>query len=113
MVSKKTVHETEFKDNLKDGKGMAILKNLLPIKPINVTLFSEVDLDAGCSIGRHSHEDESKIYYILEGSGVYDDNGKEVRVEKGDVTVCHSGESHALENDGGETLKILAIIVME
>ncbi len=113
MVSKKSEHETHFRDNLQGGEGMLILKNLLKVKPVNVTMFSEVTLPPNTSIGEHLHENESEIYYILEGQGLYSDNGKKIPVDSGDVTVCNSGNSHALFNNGTSNLKLLAIIVIE
>lgn len=40
-----------------------------------VKLFARVTLEPGCSLGYHEHHGNSETYYILTGSGRYNDNG--------------------------------------
>lgn len=74
-------------------------------------LFNIGVLKPGCAVGNHAHHGEIEIYYILEGEGMYDDNGVEAPVAAGDVTVCNDGESHALVNTGTGDLKMVALIL--
>ena len=74
-------------------------------------LFNIGTLKPGCAVGNHKHSGEMEIYYILEGEGLYNDNGVESTVKAGDVTVCNDGESHGLLNTGSTDLKMVALIL--
>ena len=74
-------------------------------------LFNIGTLKPGCAVGNHKHNGEIEIYYILEGEGLYNDNGVEATVKAGDVTVCNDGESHGLLNTGATDLKMVALIL--
>ncbi|MDR1857146.1 MAG: cupin domain-containing protein [Desulfovibrio sp.] len=74
-------------------------------------LFNYMVLKPGVGVGKHRHSGDFEAYYILEGEGRYDDNGKEVVVGKGDITICHDGEEHAIYNAGPEDLKLVALIL--
>lgn len=73
-------------------------------------LFNVGTLKPGCAVGYHTHKGEQEIYLILEGQGMYNDNGVEVAVGPGDVTLCRDGEGHGLVNNGAEDLKMVALI---
>ncbi len=73
-------------------------------------LFAKLVLEPGCGIGQHVHEGECEIFYVLKGCATYFDNGTEVTLRPGDVAVCGDGESHAVTNNGTETLEIIAVI---
>lgn len=74
-------------------------------------LFNHCVLHPGEAIGVHPHKNEFEVYYILQGTGLYNDNGTETEVGVGDVTVCPSGESHGLKNSGTEDLVFIALIL--
>ena len=74
-------------------------------------MFSRVTLKPNCELGYHEHHGETETYYILSGSGMYDDNGKAVPVEAGDVTFCKDGDGHGLKNTGTEDLSFEALIL--
>lgn len=74
-------------------------------------LFNHMILAPGNSIGEHYHEGDNEIFYFLSGSGLYNDNGTQIRIHPGDVTVCNSGELHGLVNDGSEPLEFIALIL--
>ena len=44
---------------------------------------------------------------------MYNDNGTEVEVGPGDVTICPEGEEHALANTGSEDMEIIALILFD
>lgn len=69
-----------------------------------------ITLPAGASIGTHVHQDEEEFFYILTGTGEFDDNGTAVAVGPGDSTVTRSGECHSIRNTGDTPLELLAII---
>lgn len=76
-------------------------------------MFSQVTLKPGCELGHHEHHGETETYYILSGSGMYDDDGKAIPVEAQDVTFCESGKGHGMKNTGKEDLVFVALILTE
>ena len=57
------------------------------------------------------HHGEAEMYYILEGTGMYEEDGEAVAVEAGDVTYCEDGHGHGLKNNGKEELVMVAVIL--
>ncbi len=45
-------------------------------------------LEPGCSLGYHEHHGESETYYIIQGQGEYNDNGK-YRPVKAEISLSH------------------------
>ena len=74
-------------------------------------MFARNTLKPGCSLGKHKHQGEFEAYYILQGEGMYHDNGKDVPVKAGDAAYAWDGESHALENTGKEDLIFIALVL--
>ena len=68
-------------------------------------------LAPGNSVGYHVHEGDNEIYYILSGTGEYNDNGNICTISAGDVTICNDGESHGLLNTGVEPIELIALIL--
>lgn len=74
-------------------------------------LFMHATLKPGSSIGKHTHEKDFEVYYILSGTGTYHDGDEVYTVSTGDQTFCPAGHSHALENTGTEDLHFIALIL--
>ncbi len=74
-------------------------------------VFAHTVLLPGSGIGYHVHENESELYYIIKGTGEFNDNGTIATVEAGDVTITPSGAGHALKNTGEQPLEIIALIL--
>ena len=74
-------------------------------------MFSKVTLPPHCELGYHEHHGETETYYILTGTGMYDDNGKAVSAEAGDVFFCKDGDGHGSKNTGEEDLSFVALIL--
>jgi len=74
-------------------------------------LFGKVTIKPGCELGYHEHHGEGEAYYILKGSGIYSDNGKEIAVTPGDVVFCEDGSGHGLINTGTEDIEFIALIL--
>jgi mannose-6-phosphate isomerase-like protein (cupin superfamily) len=74
-------------------------------------MFAHNFLKPGSSIGLHTHTGDFEIYYILNGEGIFVDNGKDVQVSKGDVLITYDGENHALKNTGNVDIEFLACII--
>ncbi len=94
--------EEVYLDKLLDGCG-----------PKNMNFYARVLLKPGMEVHRHQHVDESEIYFILSGSGLFDDNGDMIEVKKGDITYTPDGHCHNLINTGTEMLEFMALIIKE
>lgn len=105
--------QAQQRDNMRGGSGSVALLGIVPQEslPEKCRLFSVVTLEQGCSIGRHVHEHETEIFYVLEGEGYYDDNGTNKTISAGDCTICASGEAHAVSNEKETPLKLIAAII--
>jgi quercetin dioxygenase-like cupin family protein len=58
----------------------------------------------------HRHDDQDKIYYVLEGSGRFSLGGAEERLAAGEALVAPAGVEHGLVNDGPEPLLVLVVV---
>jgi quercetin dioxygenase-like cupin family protein len=58
----------------------------------------------------HSHADQDKIYYVLEGRGRFRVGVDEQTVEAGEAVVALAGVEHGLVNDG--QLPLVALVVV-
>lgn len=74
-------------------------------------MFSKVTIPPQSELGYHEHHGESETYYVLSGKAVYNDNGKEITAEPGDVFVCEDGNGHGVKNTGDEDLVFVALIL--
>ena len=77
----------------------------------SASLFNHVVIQPGCSIGYHTHETDTELYYITKGSLAYNDNGVKTTVSAGDVTVCPPGEGHSITNMSDEDCEFVALIL--
>ena len=102
-------------EHMAGGNGHVIIKEILDAEQLNgkCGLYAQVTLEPGCSLGYHEHHGESETYYILSGTGVYDDNGTPRSVCAGDVTFTPSGKGHGLENSGEADLVFMALILKD
>ena len=71
------------------GEGSGILKKnaLLYGKELgeHCRMYTQVVMPEGSDLAFHVHEGESETYYILTGTGIYNDNGTKYPVKAGDV----------------------------
>ena len=100
---------------IQNGKGLVHLKDLTDKDGLygHGRMFAHVTIQPGCSIGDHPHVHETEFYYILQGEGVFNDNGAEVTVRAGDICATGFGEVHGMENRSDAPLELIALIVME
>jgi quercetin dioxygenase-like cupin family protein len=64
----------------------------------------------GQSQKAHTHDAQDKIYYVLEGGGLFSLGGKEERLSAGEALVAPAGVEHGLVNDGAEPLLVLVVV---
>ena len=100
-------------ERLGGGAGFVSIEGLLEENQLgeHCSLFVQVTLKPSCEVGHHEHHDEVEAFYILSGSGMYDDNGKAVPVEPGDVVFCKDGDGHGIKNTGTCDLVFIALIL--
>ena len=113
MIRTKQEQLVEFK-NVRGGNGepeQRKITNSIEELYGKGRLFNHMILAPGESIGEHTHTGDNEIYYILSGSGTYNDNGTKVTIHPGDTTVCNDGEMHGLINDGAEPIELIALIL--
>ena len=65
---------------------------------------------AGQSQRPHTHTDQDKIYYVLEGRGRVAVNGREEPLAAGEAVLAPAGSEHGLANDGPDPLLVLVVV---
>lgn len=97
------------------GNGTMAMEKLLtpPHQAAKLRTFADITLEPGAAVSYHIHTGESESYYILSGSGLYNDNGQTTPVAAGDVTFTPNGTGHGLENTGSEPLRFIALIILD
>lgn len=78
-----------------------------------VSMLSRIVLEPGVEIGYHEHHGEGELYYIINGKGLFNDNGEKKEVCSGDFCITESGQGHSLVNSGYENIEMLALIFKE
>lgn len=85
-----------------------------PDKMAKVGLFNEPQmfldlycLEPGQKQAPHAHDDAAKIYYVLEGEGVFLVGTEEQRLGPGHAVMAPAGEPHGVRNEGPERLLLL------
>jgi quercetin dioxygenase-like cupin family protein len=58
----------------------------------------------------HTHGDQDKIYYVLEGQGRFTVGAETQTLEAGDATVARAGIAHGLLNEGTAPLLVLVVV---
>ena len=65
----------------------------------------------GSSIGRHSHDGNEELYFVVSGNPLITAQGETKRCGAGVLSVVRSGGWHELINDTGEEVRILVVQV--
>lgn len=73
--------------------------------------FITIRLGQGDSLGVHRHEHESEIYFIMQGCGLYTDNGNEYEIKTGEAVICLDGDEHGICNKEKEELVFIALVI--
>lgn len=114
MIKTKEEIKREVAGNGKGGIKLALsdLKNFPGINE-KLGMFSVAEVGYGEMVDYHVHEGDAELYYILEGTGLYDDNGEMKAVAPGTVTYTPNGCGHSIKNVGDGILKFIALIIKE
>lgn len=100
-------------ERVNGGAGFIMKEGLISQEELgeHCKMFSKVTVPANCELGHHEHHGEMETYYILSGTGMYEDNGKAIPAEGGDVFFCEDGDGHGIKNTGTEDLTFVALIL--
>jgi mannose-6-phosphate isomerase-like protein (cupin superfamily) len=104
----------EIKAQMRGGTGEVEILHLFDREELTgkSRLVAKLTMQQGCSIGFHEHGQEEEIYYILEGEGVFTENGQETIVFPGTATLTGNGSGHSIRNDQEQPLVLMAIVLL-
>ena len=113
VLTKAGEREVKSVERAHGGAGHLVIETLLDEAGLGDAgkMFARVVVKPSCEVGHHEHHGEVEAYYILSGNGMYDDNGKAISVEAGDVLFCPDGNGHGIKNTGTEDLEFIALIL--
>jgi quercetin dioxygenase-like cupin family protein len=115
MIIRHEEMKKDVKEQMRGGPGRTNFEYVIPpeLLPSKSRFFSVISLEKNCGIGKHEHNGETEIFYVLQGEGILDDNGIEKTFRKGDCNVCGGGAFHSILNERDEPLVFLAVIILE
>ena len=58
----------------------------------------------------HRHQESDKIYYVVEGTGLFHVGGEERALGPGDIVVAKPGEDHGVRNEQDDDLVLLVFM---
>ena len=114
MIRKEKDQTVDIQRNMRGGTGEVSFRSLLcGEEEMNDKgrLFKLVTIPTGASIGYHVHEGESETFYVIEGNGVFDDNGTPTPFAAGDVLHTPVGCGHSVTNTGTDPVRMVALIL--
>lgn len=102
----------EFIEKPRGGEGSMEISRIVTAadKVDGIDLFARVTVHPHSAIGYHIHEDDSEVYYLLEGKGIFNDNGKRVNVQAGDFCMIRKGQGHGIENPYDGKIEMIAMV---
>lgn len=113
MITYTNQQSHSVREFMRGGKKQVELTQLSSRLPEKLRMFNVLTLIPGASIGYHIHENETEMFYFLEGNGRVQDDDAFFDVSAGDSMATFSGHGHAVENTGDTNLIILATIVKD
>lgn len=67
-------------------------------------------LEPGQTQKVHTHDDQDKVYVVLEGRGRFTVGGAEEPLEPGEAIIAAAGTPHGVLNDSGARLLLLVLV---
>ncbi len=58
----------------------------------------------------HAHEGMDKLYYVLEGDGLFLLQDRQLGMQAGDLMVAPEGVPHGIKNTGADRLLVLVVL---
>ncbi len=113
MITRSEQQSHSIREFMRGGRKFVEHTLLSSALPERVRIFNILTLVPGASIGYHVHEDETELFYFMEGNGRVQDDDAFFDITAGDSMATFSGHGHAVENTGDTDLVILAVIVRD
>ena len=113
MITYQNQQRHSVREFMRGGRKQVELTALSAQLPGKMRMFNVLTLIPGASIGYHVHENETELFYFLEGHGRVQDDDRFHDVSAGDAMTTFSGHGHAVENTGDTDLVVLAAIVLD
>ena len=113
MITRSAQQAHSIREAMRGGSKYVQFTDLSAEVPARVRVYSILRLIPGASIGYHVHENETEMFYFLEGNGRVQDDDQFLDVAAGDSMATFSGHGHSVENTGDTNLVILAAIVRD
>ncbi len=104
------------KTELYGGKGTIEFLNIMTEEQMHgmLRIYAQVTLPPHTSIGYHVHHNDAESYYILSGTGIYDDNHEQtIEVKPGMTFFTPDGRGHELVNNTDEPLVMMALVIYD
>lgn len=112
MIIRAEDRKMERIEHLRGGDGFVDKRScVLEKMPEHATMFAEIRLEPGCSLGTHEHVGEYEIFFFAEGEITLNDNGTERVMRPGDFAVCYDGEKHGIANRTDKPAALYAAII--
>ena len=67
-------------------------------------------LEPGQAQKVHTHDDQDKVYVVLEGRGRFTVGAAEETLESGEAIIAAAGAAHGVVNDSGGQLLLLVLV---
>jgi len=105
--------EQAVKSNVRGGVGDVVQRYYLAAGASRFPLeaFNLNEMQPGCTIPEHRHDDDEEFYYIVSGTGTGLLNGASFPIGPGDAFFCRQGETHGILNTTvpGQVLSFISI----
>ncbi len=113
MIKKQDSFNKALNEHMRGGDGIVEVLSLATKEELNNNgrLFGKITINPGCSIGFHVHENESELFYVLDGEAEYSDNGNIHTISAGELTICPPGTGHSVANKKEKTVTLMALII--
>lgn len=66
--------------------------------------------EPGQEQSRHTHEGQDKIYYVVEGKGVFQVGAEQKELSPGEIALAAAGQNHEVANRSQERLVVLVFV---
>ena len=78
---------------------------------MSANLFAGLNsFEAGQHHKLHTHPDQDKMYFVLQGKGEVTVAGEQALIGEGDLVLAEAGDEHALSNPGPERLVVMVVM---
>ena len=113
MITRKEQQAHSVREYMRGGEKFVQFTDLSSQLPERMRVYSILTLIPGASIGYHVHENETELFYFIEGNGRVRDDDQEYDICPGDSMATFSGHGHAVVNTGDTNLVLLACVVKD